>query len=174
MMLFAALPLPDGWTEHLPRRYRIGAPWWVAVRALAQRLRAQVAPPPAPVQVEIRAPLRELDRDDLPDAPLVHRVVSAADAPPVKTLGVASVFALAGSLQSLGRCRATEDVAAPAPYRVEREAGRIRVVRLRPEETEEWQERERARRARQKPPRPVAKAKTRGKKVRGWDGEAVE
>lgn len=40
--------------------------------------------------------------------------------------------------------------------------------------TEEKAERERERRARQKPPRPSKRARTRGKKVRAWDGEGIE
>lgn len=59
-----------------------------------------------------------------------------------------------------------------APLVVVRSGGIVRVSRLVPQETQEWKEREAARRARQKPPRPTAKAKTRGKKVRAWDGES--
>lgn len=55
---------------------------------------------------------------------------------------------------------------------VERTDGVVRVKRIQPQDTEEWQERERARRARQKPPKPTSR--TRGKKVRAWDGEATE
>jgi len=164
MLLFTDLPIPTAPpASPLPKPDR---PWRVAVQALACLL-----------QLPIRAPLRELDRDDLAEPAPVHRIVSAADAPPVQTVAVSSIFGLAATVQSLkrGRFGAAEQFE-PAPYRVERSyaEGTLRVIRQRPEETQEWQDRERARRAKQRPPKPSAKAKTRGKKVRAWDGEGEE
>lgn len=110
------------------------------------------------------------------DYPLHRRTVAGREPPPA-TRAASSIWDLAASLPS-SPVRRPPPAAAEAPaqrlYFVEREAGCVRVVRLRPEETEEWAERERARRAKQRPPRPVKTAKTRGKKVRAWDGEAVE
>ena len=164
MLLFTDLPIPTAPpASPLPKPDR---PWRVAVQALACLL-----------QLPIRAPLRELDRDDLAEPAPVHRIVSAADAPPVQTVAVSSIFGLAATVQSLKRGRfGTAEQFEPAPYRVERSYadGTLRVIRQRPEETQEWQDRERARRAKQRPPKPSAKAKTRGKKVRAWDGEGEE
>lgn len=164
MLLFTDLPIPTAPpASPLPKP---GRPWRVAVQALARLL-----------QLPIRAPLRELDRDDLAEPAPVHRIVSAADAPPVQTVAVSSIFGLAATVQSLkrGRFGAPEQFA-PAPYRVERSYadGTLRVIRQRPEETAERQEREQRRRAKQRPPKPTAKAKTRGKKVRAWDGEGQD
>jgi hypothetical protein len=165
MLLFTDLPIPPAPPASLPPKP--ATPWRVAVQALACLL-----------QLPIRAPLRELDRDDLAEPAPVHRIVSAADAPPVQTVAFASVFTMADAakaakaLQQFGRFGA-EQASEPAPYRVERSYadGTLRVIRQRPEETAEWQEREQRRRAKQRPPKPTAKAKTRGKKVRQWDGE---
>ena len=164
MLLFTDLPIPTAPpASPLPKPDR---PWRVAVQALACLL-----------QLPIRAPLRELDRDDLAEPAPVHRIVSAADAPPVQTVAVSSIFGLAATVQSLkrGRFGAPEQFT-PAPYRVERSYadGTLRVIRQRPEETAEWQEREQRRRAKQRPPKPTAKAKTRGKFVRKLDGEEFD
>ncbi len=116
-------------------------------------------------------PLDDLDEAD--PEPVVHRIVPAQSLALPPTRSPRSVFDLAGSglrLRSSGRFGASAGME-PAPYRVEREGDTVRVVRLRFEETEEAQERERMRRARQRPPKPTKKAKTRGKKVRTWDGE---
>ncbi len=161
MLLFTDLPIPPAPPASLPPKP--ATPWRVAVQALACLL-----------QLPIRAPLRKLDRDDVEEPAPVRRIVSAADAPPVQTMAVSSIFGLAATVQSLkrGRFGASEQFE-PAPYRVERSYadGTLRVIRQRPEETAEWQEREERRRAKQRPPKPTAKAKTRGKKVRQWDGE---
>ena len=116
------------------------------------------------------------DEDTAFDFPQHCRSV-AGHKPPPATTAAASIWDLAAMPRALPRRRSPgASIEAPAPpaYRVERDAGRVRVVRLRPEETEEWIERERVRRAKQRPPRPSKGAKTRGKKVRAWDGEAVE
>jgi hypothetical protein len=130
-------------------------------------------------QPALPMPLRTLDTDadtafDFPR----HAVVKAGDAAPVATRAPSSIFTMADamkaakSLQKHGRFGAAA-VFEPPPYRVERDGDRVRVVRLLPEETDEWKERERVRRAKQRPPKPTARAKTRGKKVRAWDGEGV-
>jgi hypothetical protein len=164
MLLFTDLPIPTAPPASPPPKP--DRPWRVAVQALACLL-----------QLPIRAPLRELDRDDLAEPAPVHRIVSAADAPPVQTVAVSSIFGLAATVQSLkrGRFGAAEQFE-PAPYRVERSyaEGTLRVIRQRPEETAEWQERERVRRAKQRPPKPSAKVRTRGKKVRQFDGESFD
>lgn len=55
--------------------------------------------------------------------------------------------------------------AVASPRIVQRTDGAVRVTRIAESETAEWQEREKARRARQRPPKPVSKARTRGKKL---------
>lgn len=86
---------------------------------------------------------------------------------------VASIFALAAAGLEIGRrwFRPAPADAAPPPARVIREAGTVRLERLLPQETEEWQERERARRAKQRPPKPTKKARTRGEKLLALIGE---
>lgn len=167
MLLFTDLPIPPATPAPLQPRAE-GTPWRVAVQVLACLL-----------QLPIRAPLRELERDDLPepDALPVRRVIRAVDAEPLKVIAVSSVFGLAETARALKRGRfGTREQFEPPPYRVERSYadGSVRVIRQRVEETAEWQEREAARRARQRPPKPTAKAKTRGKKVRAWDGEGSD
>lgn len=80
-------------------------------------------------------------------------------------MAAASVFALAAAGQALGHKLWRQPATEAAPYRVERDGDRTRLIRMRPEETAEWQERERIRRAKQRPPRPPKGAKTRGKKL---------
>lgn len=109
-----------------------------------------------------------------------HRVIKAKEAPKVTTTAPRSVFDLAAAgvmLRTGGRFGAAPASLASAPlYRVEREDGRTRVVRLRPDETDEWAERERIRRAKQRPPKPVKAARTKGEKLKeligGNDGQA--
>lgn len=76
-----------------------------------------------------------------------------------------SVFALAAAGVALGHTLWRQPNSDRAPYRVERDGDCTRLIRMLPQETEEWQERERVRRAKQRPPRPPRKAKTRGKKL---------
>lgn len=168
MLLFPDLPLPAEIRPTL-RLPRPPIPWRRAVQVLAALL-----------QLPIRAPLRALERDDIPDPDdkPTQRIVSAADAPPVRTIALASIFGAdpAKAVQTLRQCGRFGDAAGfTAPTRVERDGDRVRVVRLLPQETEEWQQREAARRAAQKfkcpPPKPKAGTRTRGKKVRAWDGE---
>lgn len=176
MMLFAELPVPSDAADHLARRSRMHTPWRLAVLVLRLVGKPRRRPKPDPEQLPLHLVLRDLDCDDIPEPPVVHRLVKAADARPVQTAGFSSVFSMADAakaskaLRLIGRFGAAAGFE-PAPYRVEREAGRVRLVRLLPEETEEWQERERARRARQRPPRPTKKAQTRGKKLLDMIGE---
>lgn len=160
LMLWADLPIPEDAAAHCQRRLRIGTPWRDAVSVLLC-LKQRALP----------MHLRELERDvdTAFDFPL-HGRVPATEATPVKTVAFASIFSMADAakaardLRRRGRFGANECFA-PAPYRVERTVGSVRVVRLRPEETEDWQERERQRRARQRPPKPSKKAKTRSAKL---------
>lgn len=172
-MLFADLPIPSAPPEapRIPKRRR-------ARPAAKRRRQKQLA-----LDFWARefngahtgAPLDDEDTDwDFPQ----HFHAVAGHEPPPQTSAAPSIWALAAAARAEPAKRhrpAGKSAAPPAPaYRVEREAGRVRVVRLRPDETEEWAERERLRRAKQRPPRPTKQATTRGKKVRGWDGEAVE
>lgn len=176
LMLFAELPVPEDAAEQLARRSRICVPWRVAVSVLRLIGKRRPRLPTEHEQIPLRIVLREPERDDVPEPMPVHRLVSAADAEPLRPTGFSSVFGMADAakaskaLRQHGRFGAASGFE-PAPYRVEREFGRVRVVRLQVQDTEEWQERERVRRAKQRPPKPTAKAKTRGKKVRRWDGE---
>lgn len=166
LMLFADLPEPQSAADHPPRRSRMCTPWRVAVAALLPLL-----------QRPLSWRLRELETDMDTEFDIPRRAVHPAAAlPPPETKAPRSIFDLAAQFRGVPRVRFREQapVKLPSTYRVEREAGRVRVIRVRPEETEERIEQERQRRARQRPPRPTAKAKTRGKKVRAWDGETIE
>ncbi|MDT7834977.1 hypothetical protein [Aquabacterium sp. OR-4] len=169
-MLFDDLPIPAA------------APATRAV--LARRCRVRVAPR-RDVQLVLDFDFREFaaqtsgwldDEDTAYDFPTRRRTLAGREPPP-PTGAASSIWALAAAAsRSKGKARPgkPQDIAAPAPLiRVDREDGRVRVVRLRPEETEEWAERERLRRARQRPPKPTKAAKSRGKKVRVWDGEEI-
>lgn len=133
--------------------------------------------------------LRTLERDDLDDAdPFyaqpVHRMVQAADMPAPDVRGPRSVFDMAAIVADagrmlaagLGRFGSAEQFTARRPT-VQREAGVLKVAGAAYPANRWDQERveqERQRRARQRPPKPSGKAKTRGKKVRAWDGEGDE
>lgn len=105
----------------------------------------------------------EGDDDPLIAAPIVHRLVSAADAAPIAPSGPRSVFDLAVLPLSQVKRRAPERVTVIT--RVERLDGVVRCVRILPQETPEWQIKEAARRARQTPPKPTKGAKTMGSKM---------
>ena len=173
-MLFADLPIPSAPPEapHGPAQRHGPA------RRKRQRAKQLVLDFWARDFAEAKTDPATQDDEDTPfDFPRHCRSVAGQDPPP-QTLAAPSIWALAAAVRAEPRKQAKPDLvsAAPAPapsYRVEREAGRVRVVRLRPEETEEWAERERIRRAKQRPPKPTKAAKSRGKKVRVWDGEAV-
>ncbi|MDB5779973.1 MAG: hypothetical protein JWP93_2338 [Polaromonas sp.] len=95
--------------------------------------------------------------DEIDLWPVIHHLVSAADAPPLKLTGPVSVFCLADAaiewgFQELPQLR-------QMGYRIERSPGVLRYTPLPLHETAEWKEREAARRARQIVPRPGAKVK---------------
>lgn len=143
----------------------------------------------AGVQLAFAFVLRTLERDDVDDddpfySPPVHRVIPAADLPALEVTGPRSVFDMAaivadaGRMLSagLGRFGSAEQFTARRPT-VQREAGVVKVAGAAYPANrwdEERIEQERQRRARQRPPKPSGKAKTRGKKVRAWDGEGEE
>lgn len=112
----------------------------------------------------------------------VHVVVRAAEVPAPRTRAVASIFHLAASLKAAGgkrqrQVRFRPEAAAVKASAIEKAPGVVRIVGAQyPANrwTPEREEAERVRRARQKPPRPPKKARTRGKKVRVWDGETLE
>lgn len=123
--------------------------------------------------------------NDAPDAdddvclwPVRHVIVPAAGAAPPRTKGPSSVFALGElakteaanssepSQADRRRARRRPQASTPPPIKVERQFGSVKVVRLRPEETEEWAERERQRRAKQRPPKPTRFAKSKSVKLR--------
>lgn len=106
----------------------------------------------------------EDDSDALVTAPIVHRVISAQDAPPIAIKGPASIFDM-GNLTKPITVRMERSQPQPAYRQVHRDAGVTRCVRIAEQDTAEWQERERARRARQRPPKPTAKAKTKSAKL---------
>jgi hypothetical protein len=170
-MLFADLPTPSALPEAPPcqkRRRSAGKPRQKAQQLGLDFWAREFGGAHAGVPLD--------DEDTAWDFPRHSRIV-AGHQPPPATSAAPSIWALAAAVRAEPRQRARpgkDDAAAPPMYRVEREAGRVRVVRLRPEETAEWAERERVRRAKQRPPKPTKQAKTRGKKVRVWDGEEVE
>lgn len=166
--LFKRLPIPRG---AQPRRRR--SPVRRAFDAAVAWAQAEFAfvlrtlEPPTPVD----------DAFDFPE----HRVIAAADAPPPVTRAHASIFAMAATFMK-GQPSRRYDFDATTrpgalPVQVERAAGVTRVVGAQYPAcrwTEEKAEAERIRRAKQRPPKPSARAKSRGKKVREWDGEGVE
>ncbi len=93
---------------------------------------------------------------------------------------LSSVFDLASKTLSLRRgsmdCPAGEGAGSKYASRIQPTRGVTRVegAAYPSRWTEADHHREEQRRARQRPPRPVAKAKTRGKVVRAADGEAVD
>lgn len=117
--------------------------------------------------------------DEVDLNPVVQRLVPALACEPLQPLGPTSIFGLAETAQALWRNgrfgnAAGFETSTPGPT-VKREPGVIRVVGARyPDNrwTEEKEERERERRARQIVPRPTGRVRTRGKKVRAWDGES--
>jgi len=121
----------------------------------------------------------DLFGDDEADAmPMDQRIVSAATAPRLAIAAPASVWDLAAGMrtQAFGMVLAELPPAPPLRSTVTRDDGVVRVVGAaypsnRWDEQREEQERER--RARQKPPRPPKGARTRGRKVRVWDGEEL-
>ena len=139
------------------------------------------------VQLELRivlVSLRPEDDDDEWDYP-ERRIVSAATAGPApETRAAPSIFAMAASIAAdrAMRGRAACDFApsgsgALAAVEVRRFDGVTRVAgAMYPAGrwTEEKAEAERVRRAKQRPPKPTKAAKTRGRKVREWDGEVAE
>lgn len=141
------------------------------------------ATPPPPVDDGDGADDGEREVDTPWDFP-ARSVVAAADAPPPKTAAASSIWGLAALVASVkgmkarGRFGAAVGFVASTPSpAVVREGAVVRVTGARyPADrwTEERQEQEKARRARQKPPKPSKKARTRGKKVRQWDGEELE
>lgn len=119
------------------------------------------------------------DEQDDPRDAIVQRLLPATttERPPT-TRGVRSVFELgirptAGLQLAPGLAQGT---AGPAPRisKVQRDTGALRVVGGRYPDNRWSAERELeeiARRAKQRPPRPTKGFRTRGKKVRAWDGE---
>lgn len=150
---------------------------------------------PAPPQQYVllfaadEAPVEPLDPDaDTPyDYPVKTRVAAAGLPPPVTT-AVRSIWDMAAVLDQARRMArggrfgdaSGFKTSSPEPVKattVVREGGVTRNVGAQyPANrwTEEREEQERQRRARQKPPRPVKGARTRGKKVRVWDGEEFD
>lgn len=109
----------------------------------------------------------EGDDDPLVTAPMVRRTVDAATARREKCRAPTSVFDLAH--RPVAVKLEGHDTRA-AIYRTSTLDGVTRCVRVREQETEEWQEKETARRARQKPPRPPRqKFKMRNSRV--WSVE---
>ena len=114
-----------------------------------------------------RAQGEAIDLDPFCAAPVIHRVVHAAQARPPRTSGVRSVFDMATSVISKPP-RASQTSPEPEPQRYGRtlrEGGVTRHIAMRYDETAEWAEKERARRARQKVPRPTQAARTRSRKL---------
>lgn len=134
-------------------------------------------------QLALRMPLRTLDGHDSEFDFPQHVRVNAAGTTIPKTIAPPSIWALADIMREATKASALlrqhgrfGDAAGfdPQLCKVVRDGASVRLIRQLPQDTQEWQERETARRARQRPPKPTKGAKTRGKKVRAWDGEAAE
>jgi hypothetical protein len=127
------------------------------------------AKPAAQIDYEVQDDLT--DPDEPP--PFVHRWVRAADAPALRSIGVASIWEAASCpVHTQMRQRPEREPTSERRRRerevhtvVHREAGRVICRRIPAQETEEWQAKEAARRARQKVPRPSLAARTRGRKL---------
>lgn len=110
-----------------------------------------------------------------------------AKASPKPRPALASIFAMADAAAAARKLRAGGRFGAASGFRaspppakrptIQREEGVVRCTGA-AYPSNRWDaeriEQERARRAKQRPPKPTRAAKTRGKKVRAWDGEAVE
>ena len=108
--------------------------------------------------------LEDGEQDDaLIDSPIVQRVVSAAEAEPVGGVGPCSVFQL-GTMPVMMRIKQVST--APVLTRIIRDGDTVRCVRMLPQETDEWREKEMIRRAKQRPPKPKGRAVTVGDKMR--------
>ncbi len=103
----------------------------------------------------------DCDDDPLVTAPVIRRIVPAAEAAPLPIRGPVSIFEMNAAITV--RMERRQDGA--KFRRVVRDAGVTRCVRILEQDTAEWQEREAARRARQRPPKPTAKAKTKSRKL---------
>lgn len=100
----------------------------------------------------------------------VQRIVPAADADRLHVLhgrwalrAPVSIFNVETAADMLAKCRAGR-VPPPEPLyvpQVERTHGVVRLVRVRVEDTAEWQAKEQARRAKQRPPKPCAAMRRR-------------
>lgn len=130
--------------------------------------------PPPTHRVSSRPSLGECDDELNDDPPPVHRIVPAYGMPLPVTAGFVSVFDMAGMSKHLPPLRlcgsnsakcATTRIQDATHLAIEREAGVVRVRRIHYLDTRAWIEQEAARRARQKPPKPTAKAKTKGRKL---------
>ena len=136
------------------------------------------------VQLDLQLP-EPIDpfADDEFDFP-VRRFIVAASAQPPRSKAAASIFQLAALIagKHKGRKPAQAAFVPSAPIglhavAVERAGGVVRTVgAMYPAGrwTPEKEEAERARRAKQRPPKPTAAAKTRGRKVREFDGEVFD
>lgn len=102
----------------------------------------------------------------------VQRIVPAAGATPLASLGPCSVFAMAAALSSISTADspATDQPAPTIGRIVVREGDRTRYMAVREQDTPEWAEKERQRRARQRPPRPT-RQKFKMKGSRTWAAE---
>jgi hypothetical protein len=129
-------------------------------------------PPAKPVpQIDYEVQDDLTDPDELP--PFVHRWVRAADAPALRSIGVASIWDAARCpVHTQMRQRPEREPTSERRRRerevhtvVQREAGRVVCRRILAQETEEWQAREAARRARQVVPKPSKRNRTRGAKL---------
>lgn len=104
------------------------------------------------------------DEDILVTAPIIKRIVSAAEAAPLPVKGPASIFDMAHQPKPI-TVRMERPQEGATFRRIARDGGVTRCVRIQEQDTAEWQEREAARRARQRPPKPTAKAKTKSRKL---------
>ncbi len=111
----------------------------------------------------------------------MQTVVAAAGLPPPRTRAPASIFSMADAAKVARALKAHGRFGDAAGFETRgttcRDGAVVRHVGASYPSNrwdEERIERERERRARQRPPKPVKRARTRGKKVRQWDGEVEE
>ncbi len=127
------------------------------------------------------SPREVIDPDDDAEPPTVRILAPAIGTAPPRTSASRSIFELGAALARRKEPHGDQSEPEPRPAAAFVQCVRLGgVVRCTGAQypaarwTEEKAEAERVRRAKQRPPRPTKAARTRGAKVRAWDGEGVE
>ncbi len=122
-----------------------------------------------PTSVQLCFDLKIISDDDeqedrLVTDPIIHRILSAVEAEPIKTSAPRSIFDTSNGFLQIKMPQQGKR----ALTKIEIIEGVTRSTRILPQETLEWKEKEAQRRARQIVPRPPRSAKTLGRKLKEW------